>query len=102
VEIKVARPDHPEVREVIASHHCVQRFRKRIRIKAPGIDIVEEKLRLALQEADFSRWPPAWIASDRQTEMWALVDDDIAFPLTPTSEPGRWLAMTCLVRGGRR
>lgn len=95
------RPDHPEVREVIASHHCLQRFRKRIGIRDPGIEIVEERLKRALQDADFTRWPPAWVATQRQTEMWALLDDDVAFPLTPTAQPGRWLATTCLVRGMR-
>jgi hypothetical protein len=94
------RPDHPEVLEVVASNHCVQRFRKRMRIRAPGVDAVAEQLASVLQAADFTRWPPAWIASDRDTELWALLDD-IAFPLTSTPTPGRWLATTCLVRGMR-
>lgn len=94
------RPDHPEVIEVVASHHCVQRFRKRMRIRAPGLDAVAVQLGAALQEADFTRWPPPWAASDRETELWALIED-IAFPLTATPTPGRWLATTCLVRGMR-
>jgi DNA-directed RNA polymerase specialized sigma24 family protein len=86
------------VLQVIATNHCVQRFRKRMRIRTPGLDAVAEQLTAALQDADFTRWPPPWVSTDRQTDLWALVDD-IAFPLTMTSTPGRWLATTCLVRG---
>jgi hypothetical protein len=93
----VARPDHPEVSEVIASDHCVLRFRKRRGIRAPGLDAVEEALRQAFEDADLTRWAPTWVDTDRRTPMWALVDD-LAFPLTPASEPGHWLATTCLVR----
>ncbi|MHB1538494.1 MAG: hypothetical protein ACYCUM_13850 [Solirubrobacteraceae bacterium] len=100
MEIRVTRPDHPEVLEVIASHHCVQRFRKRMRIRSPGLDAVAEQLADALDEADFTRWAPPWVLSARDTELWALLDD-IAFPLASTPVPGRWLATTCLVRGTR-
>jgi hypothetical protein len=95
------RPDHPEVLEVVASNHCVQRFRRRMKITAPGLDAVAERLADVLQDADFSRWPPSWVLSDRDTELWALLDD-IAFPLSATPYPGRWVATTCLVRGMAR
>ncbi len=97
MNVMVCRDDHPEVREVIASHHCIERFRRRRRIRAPGVQAVADSLQDALSRADFTRWPPHWVLSERSTELWALVDD-IAFPLTKTSDPGRWLAMTCLVR----
>jgi hypothetical protein len=98
VRISVARADHPEVSEVIASEHCVLRFRKRGGIRAPGLDAVSEALRHAFEEADITRWAPSWVDTCRQTPMWAL-HEDLAFPLTPAGEPGSWLATTCLVRG---
>jgi hypothetical protein len=45
-------------------------------------------------------WPPAWAVSDRPARLWAIAGD-LAFPLSPTAEPGRWLAVTCLRRGQR-
>lgn len=83
---------------MIASQHCVERFRKRRGIRTPGVAAVAEQLEAALQDADFTRWAPTWVSTDRATALWALVDD-LAFPLTPTGEPGSWLATTCLVRG---
>lgn len=68
-----------------------------MRIREHGTDAVVEQLRAAFEAADFTRWPPTWVASTRDTELWALLDD-IAFPLTSTPTPGRWLATTCLVR----
>lgn len=98
MHIRVAREDHPEVHEVIASQHCVERFRKRMGIKTPGVEEVAEQLYVTLQEADFTRWAPTWLSSAQDSELWALLDD-LAFPLTPTPQRGRWLAKTCLVRG---
>ncbi|HEY3827912.1 MAG TPA: hypothetical protein VGL57_01825 [Solirubrobacteraceae bacterium] len=100
MRIRVFRADHPEVSEVIASEHCVLRFRKRRRIRAAGLDAVSDALHEAFEQADLTRWAPTWVDSDRHTQMWALVDD-LAFPLTPTGEPGSWLATTCLVREHR-
>lgn len=97
MRVRVVRPDHPEVEEVIASEHCVLRFRKRRRIRTAGFAAVEEALREAFEEADLTRWAPTWVDSDRETAMWALLDD-VAFPLTPAGPPGSWLATTCLVR----
>ncbi|HWX44286.1 MAG TPA: hypothetical protein VNY52_03075 [Solirubrobacteraceae bacterium] len=101
MRIRVVRPDHPEISEVIASEHCVLRFRKRGRIRTPGIDAVSEALQLAFEEADLTRWAPTWVDTNRQTQMWALLDD-LAFPLIPAGEPGCWLATTCLVRDAHR
>jgi hypothetical protein len=97
MRIRVVRPDHPEVCEVIASDHCVLRFRKRSRIRSPGLDAVGEALQAAFEEADLTRWAPTWVSTNRQTQMWALLDD-LAFPLIPAGTPGSWLATTCLVR----
>jgi hypothetical protein len=97
MRIRVFRPDHPEVSEVIASDHCVLRFRKRRRIRTAGLDAVSDALQQAFEDADLTRWAPTWVNTDRQTQMWALIDD-LAFPLTPAGPPGSWLATTCLVR----
>jgi hypothetical protein len=96
MRIRVVRPDHPEVSEVIASDHCILRFRKRRRIRTAGLDAVSDALHQAFADADLTRWAPTWIDTDRETQMWALVDD-LAFPLTPAGSPGSWLATTCLV-----
>ena len=93
----VAHTDHDEAREIVASAHCVQRFRQRMPIREPGGDAVASALRTALEDADVSGWPPAWAVSDRPAELWA-VTRDLAFPLTRTDRPGRWLAVTCLPR----
>jgi hypothetical protein len=97
VRIRVERPDHPEVTEVIASDHCLLRFRHRNRIRTAGLDAVGEALRQVFEEADLTRWAPTWVDTSRRTQMWAL-HQDLAFPLTPAGEPGSWLAATCLVR----
>lgn len=99
--VKVIVSDHPEVLEVLASQHCVARFRKRRGVRTPGIEAVERELRAALQAADFTRWRPGWVDSDTHTEMWALVED-LAFPLSSTPTQGRWIASTCLVKRTRR
>jgi hypothetical protein len=100
VLIRVDRADHPEVSQVIASEHCVQRFRKRMRIRTPGAQAVALELERAFEEADITRWAPSWVFSEHRTELWAL-HEDIAFPLVPAGQPGGWLAATCLVRGRR-
>ena len=97
VRIRVFRPDHPEVSEIIASDHCILRFRKRRRIRTAGLAAVSDALQQAFEEADLTRWAPSWVDTDRRTQMWALLDD-LAFPLTPAGPPGSWLATTCLVR----
>jgi hypothetical protein len=89
--------DHPEVREVVPSHHCVVRFRQRRPVRERGAEAVAEALIAALADADISRWPPAWAVSDRQTELWALTGE-LAFPLERSGAPGRFVATTCLAR----
>lgn len=93
----VAHTEHPEAREIVASDHCVQRFRQRMPIREPGGDVVRDALRESLEHADISGWPPAWAVSDRPARLWA-VSADVAFPLAPTDRPGRWVALTCLSR----
>lgn len=95
----VAHTEHPEAPEIVASDHCVLRFRQRMPVREPGAEAVEQALRAALEDADVSRWPPAWAVSDRSAELWAATPE-LAFPLTRTATPGRWLAVTCLPRRG--
>ena len=97
MRIGVAHPDHPEVREIVPSDHCVHRFRRRMPVRSAGIAEVAAELLAALEAADISAWPPAWAVSDRPTELWA-VHGELAFPLARTSAAGRWIAVTCLRR----
>jgi hypothetical protein len=94
---RVARLNHPEVREVVPTHHCVLRFRQRRPVRERGAAAVADELIAALERADVSRWPPAWAVNDGQTELWA-VNGDLAFPLAGTDAPGRFIATTCLSR----
>ena len=94
---RVARFDHPEVREVVPSHHCVVRFRQRRPVRERGAEAVAVALIEVLEGSDVSRWPPAWAISDRHTELWA-VNGELAFPLERSGTPGRYVATTCLSR----
>jgi hypothetical protein len=92
---RIARIEHPEVREIVPSHHCIVRFRQRRPVRERGSEAVAEALIRALEDSDVSRWPPAWAIGDRRTEMWA-VNGRLAFPLERSAEHGRWVATTCL------
>jgi len=94
---RVAQIHHPEVREIVPSHHCVLRFRQRRPVRERGTDAVADALIAALEDSDVSRWPPAWAVNDRATELWA-VSGDLAFPLQRSGSPGRFVATTCLSR----
>jgi hypothetical protein len=83
------------VHEIVPSHHCVVRFRQRRPVRERGADVVAEALVAALEDADVSRWPPAWAISDQRTELWA-VNGPLAFPLERSERQGRWVATTCL------
>jgi hypothetical protein len=95
---RVARLDHPEVREIVPSHHCVVRFRQRRPVAERGVAAVADALIEVLEHADVSRWAPAWAVSDRHTEVWA-VNGELAFPLERSDRPGRFVATTCLGKG---
>jgi hypothetical protein len=94
---RVAQLDHPEVREVVPSHHCVVRFRQRRPVRERGGEAVAAALIAALEESHVTRWPPAWAVSDQRTELWA-VNEELAFPLERSGTPGRYVATTCLSR----
>jgi len=94
---RVAYLSHAEVREIVPSHHCMVRFRQRRPVSERGVVAVADALVAVLEDADVTRWPPAWAVSDRCTELWA-VSGELAFPLERTDRPGRWLATTCLSR----
>ena len=97
---RVARVEHPEVREIVPSHHCVLRFRQRRPVRKRGTEAVADALIAALESCDVSGWPPAWAVGDRTTALWAATGD-LAFPLERTPTPGRYLATTCLSRPRR-
>jgi hypothetical protein len=97
---RVAYIGHPEVHEIVPSHHCVVRFRQRRPVRERGTEAVAEALVATLEHADVSRWPPGWAVSDRRTELWA-VNGELAFPLERTDRRGRYLATTCLSRRER-
>lgn len=100
MHVGAARMDHPEVHEIVPSAHCVQRFRRRMPIRSPGIAEVAVALLDALEDCDVSAWPPPWAATGERAPLWAQ-SADLAFPLQPSGTPGRWVALTCLRRGDR-
>jgi hypothetical protein len=96
-----ARTGDPLAPEIVPSDHCLQRYRERMPIRAPGLHEAAVALIAELEAADIMRWPPGWAVTDRPPELWAIAGD-LAFPLARTTEPGRWLAITCLRRGRDR
>jgi hypothetical protein len=94
---RVAHLNHPEVREIVPSHHCVLRFRQRRPVAERGTAAVADALIAVLEDADVSRWAPSWAVGDRETRLWA-VSGELAFPLEATDRAGRFLALTCLGR----
>ena len=87
---RVAHIHHPEVHEIVPSHHCVVRFRQRRPVRERGAEAVAEALVVVLENADVSRWPPGWAVSDRHTDLWA-VNRELAFPLERTDRRGRYV-----------
>lgn len=98
--VGVAHTEHPEAREIVPSAHCIQRFRQRMPVREPGVEEVAVALIAALESCDVSAWAPGWAVSDKPAPLWAATAD-MAFPLAPTPQKGRWLAVTCLRRDGR-
>jgi hypothetical protein len=98
MHVGTARTGHPEAPEIVPSAHCVKRYRERMPVRAPGLDVVVSGLLDALESADVTHWPPGWAVSDQPAPLWAIAGD-LAFPLARTDQPGRWLAVTCLRRG---
>src|SRR5215210_1306161 len=84
---RVAHIHHPEVHEIVPSHHCVVRFRQRRPVRERGAEAVAEALVAVLEDADVSRWPPGW-----------AVNGPLAFPLEHSDRHGRYVATTCLSR----
>ena len=93
----VARIEHPEVHEIVASAHCIARFRQRMPIRTPGAQEVLDGVVAALEQADVMRWPPAWAHSVRQRRWWA-VSGDLAFPLQRDRTAPAASGDTCLRR----
>jgi hypothetical protein len=92
-----ARTGDPLAPEIVPSDHCVNRFRERMPIRTAGLADVLDALITTLESTTIVRHPPSWAITDRPTPLWAITAD-LAFPLTPTPDPGRYLATTCLRR----
>jgi hypothetical protein len=86
--------DHPEVRVIQPTWHCVLRFRQRGRHPA-GADAAVDALRAMLADASIDAWPPPW-AAGQEAPRWA-VSGDWAFPLQDAGG-GTWSALTVLRR----
>jgi hypothetical protein len=92
--------DHPDVRAIQPTWHCLLRFRQRVEVPS-GTDAAVAALRASLERADITRMTPPWVAGrDRRAQLWAL-DEDLAYPLTP-GRAGVWTAATCLRRAAAR
>ncbi|MBA2638216.1 MAG: hypothetical protein H0U79_08380 [Solirubrobacterales bacterium] len=91
--------EHPEVRVIQPTWHCLLRFRQRWR-PAVGTDAAVQALVDALREADIGSSPPAWAAGESASR-WATVGP-CAFPLMPSGASGTWTATTCLLGPVRR
>ena len=87
--------NHPEVRVIQPTWHCLLRFRQRGRAPT-GTQAALDALAQALGEASIDAWPPPW-AAGQEAPRWA-VSDGLAFPLVPAGSPGVWSAATCLRR----
>ena len=88
--------DHPDVRRIQPTWHCLLRFRQRVRVPI-GTDEATSALRESLDRADITAMTPPWIAGrDRGAQLWAI-DGDLAYPLSP-GPAGEWIAPTCLTR----
>jgi hypothetical protein len=96
VRVSPVHTDHPEVRVIQPTWHCLLRFRQRGRHPA-GTDAAVAALRAALAEASIDTWPPPW-AAGQDAPRWATFGP-YAFPLTPSGLPGAWSALTCLRQG---
>jgi hypothetical protein len=97
---RAAKQHHSEVREIVPTHHCLVRFRQRRPFRELGTDAVMDALIAVLEDADVSRWPPAWAAGERDPGHWAA-SGELAFPLERTPQPGRYVATTCLSKPRR-
>jgi hypothetical protein len=97
--VGTAHTGDPLAPEIVPSDHCVARFRERMPLRAPGLEEAFAGVLEVLADATIMKWPPAWATTDRPPPLWAI-SGDLAFPLARTSTPGRWLAVTCLKRGG--
>lgn len=91
--------DHPEVRIIQPTWHCLKRFRERHRSPL-GTQAALDGLAEALREADVTTRPPRGIAPGANWSLYA-VHGALAFPLIDEGG-GRFLAPTCLTATRRR
>jgi hypothetical protein len=99
VRIPAVQVEHPEVRVIQPTWHCLLRFRQRGR-PAVGTDPAMVALVETLRQADIGPWPPPW-AAGQDAPRWAT-SGACAFPLVPAGPSGTWTATTCLLAPARR
>src|SRR4051794_30143291 len=82
------------------TRHAVERFQERVRPALQFADAEAELAKLALFGELFDR-PPRWHADTcAQVAPWYLVIGDVLLPLKAhCSQPGEFVATTCLTRG---
>lgn len=96
---RTAYLEDPDVREVVVTDHCLARFRSRGPYrKAGGEEALAAVVAVLQDECHVARIPPSWAMGGRGARRWAA-SRDLAFPLEPSGEPGRWVATTVLRRG---
>jgi hypothetical protein len=89
-------------RDVLLSHHCVERFHERVR---PALDRIaaRRELEALIAHGEIADEPPEWMARTmrEEAEAYLIVTDDLVLPLVHTGLGDIVaIAKTCIARGG--
>ncbi len=86
---------------VVLTAHCIGRFHERFR---PALDRIRARRELErlIEHGEIADAAPGWLAQKAQQEAAAylIVGEDMVVPLVPGPDDYRWVAVTCLDRGG--
>jgi hypothetical protein len=84
---------------VTLSSHCVERFHERFR---PALDQIRARreLEMLLALGEINDEPPEWLAQKmlQEADAYLIVGNDLVLPLAEIGQ--RFVAKTCLDRGG--
>ena len=84
---------------VTLSSHCVERFHERFR---PALDQIRARreLEMLLALGEINAEPPEWLAQKmlQEADAYLIVGNDLVLPLADIGQ--RFVAKTCLSRGG--
>jgi len=86
----------------ILTTHAITRFVERVR-PALRWSAAEEELSRLLALGEAVEQPPPWFVdrAQQQAARYVVIANEIVVPLSASREqPGRWLALTCIARGG--